>query len=304
MTERNHQPILLHRRVRKPIIVMGCARSATTMMGRILRLHPDVAIWWEPRSVWMYGHAYQSHDELGAADCTPRIARHIDRKFGRFLKQSGRSRFAEKTPSNTFRIPFIHALYPDCRIVNIIRDGRNVVRSILQVQKSFSSPDSKRIRERFAHTPIWEWPAYFPFFFRTTWRTRVLGKPPRFWGPMPKGWQQWEDLPRHLRVAEQWRSSVEASTRDGRALPAENYHEIMYENLMQRPVDVIRDMLEFVELAPSQDVFDYVEAKIDPNRTHRWKGTLSEEQEREVADRLGPTLEKLGYDLVTDESRD
>ena len=87
----------------------------------------------------MYRHAYRSHHELSAEDLTPAIARYIDRRFGRFLERSGRSRFAEKTPSNCLRIPFIHALYPDCRIINIIRDGREVVASTLKMQARPSS---------------------------------------------------------------------------------------------------------------------------------------------------------------------
>lgn len=290
------------RRIRKPIIVMGCARSATTMLGRILSQHPDVAMWHELRMIWMYGHAYQGHDELDAADLTPRIARHIDRKFANYLQQSGRTRFGEKTPSNCFRIPFIHALYPDCRIINIIRDGRHVVRSILQVQAGGASRSTvasrtsrRRFRKRIAHTPLWEWPAYLPRFFRTFWRAQVMGKPMRYWGPMPKGWRELRELPRHLMIAEQWRASVGASVSAGRALPKKNYHEIRYESLMQQPLQVLRKMIEFAELQAAPEMLDYAASHIDPNRTHRWKGTLSDEQEREIEDRMRPMLLKLGY---------
>lgn len=297
MADQINQSILPNRRIRKPIIVIGCARSATTMMGRILSHHPDVDMWHELRMIWMYRNAYQPHDELSAKDLTPRIARHIDRKFARHLERSGRRRFAEKTPSNCFRIPFIHALYPDCRIINIIRDGRNVVRSMLRVQEH-SKPDRNvhRFKKRIAHTPLWEWPAYLPRFFRTFWRARILGKPMKIWGPLPRDWQQWQNLPRHLIVTEQWRRSVEASIRDGRALPSDNYFEIRYEALMQRPIDIISEMLEFTALPRSDEVLEYVERHIDPNRTHRWEGTLAEEQEREIVERIGPLLEELGYD--------
>ena len=102
------------------------------MLGRIFTRHPDVAYWPEPRPVWMYRNAYREDHRLGAEDLTPSIAGHIDAKFARFLARSGRRRFAEKTPSNCLRIPFSHALYPDCRMINIIRDGRDSVASTLR----------------------------------------------------------------------------------------------------------------------------------------------------------------------------
>ncbi len=114
------------RRIVKPIILLGSGRSGTTLLGQIFSHHPDVAYWVEPRPIWMYRHAYRPHHELTCEDLTPAIARHIDRSFARFLAKSGRRRFAEKTPSNGLRIPFIYALYPDCRMINIIRDGRDV----------------------------------------------------------------------------------------------------------------------------------------------------------------------------------
>lgn len=283
------------RRIRKPVIILGCARSATTMMGRILSRHPDIAFWSEPRPIWMTGNAYRRDDVLAADDLTPRIARRIDKRFGDFLEASGKSRFSEKTPSNCLRIPFIHALYPDCRIVNIIRDGRHVVRSILKIQTK--GPNQGVLKRRLKETPLWEWPAYLPLFFNTMWRTRVLRKPSRYWGPRPKGWKQWVDLPRHLMVAKQWKAIVEATIRDGRALPEENYLELSYETLMARPVDTIQSVLDFAELSHADPVLDYTAEHIDPTRTHRWKQLLTPEQEREVQACLEPLLLELGYPL-------
>ncbi len=263
------------------------------MLGRILSQHPEVAYWVEPRPVWMFGNAYRAHDELTEADLRPRIARHIDRRFDRFLRESSRSRFAEKTPSNCLRIRFIRALYPDCRIVNIIRDGRNVTRSILQIRKS--PPNKGLMSRRLRETVPWEWPAYLPLFFRTAWRTKVLRKPSAYWGPRPKGWKAWLDLPPHLQVAEQWRAVVEITLRDGRALPPENYLELRYEDLMARPIELIGQILDFTELSASEAVTNYTRQHIDPERTHRWQGSLGDDQEREVEAHLSPMLDRLGY---------
>ena len=241
----------------------------------------------------MYGHAYRRHHELGVEDLTPGIARTIDRKFARFLAQSGRSRFAEKTPSNCLRIPFIHALYPDCRIINMIRDGREVVGGMLRMQKV--GADSNRVFARIFETPLWEWPAYLPMFFRTVWMTRVLGKTSTYWGVKAAGWQEWLTLPPHLIAAKQWMRLVEISTRDGRALPSENYLELRYERLIREPAELMGEILDFAQLPPSADVIEYVLSEVDPSRAGKTIANLTQDQLREAAAQMSPLLQELGY---------
>lgn len=282
------------RLVKRPILIIGCARSGTTMLGNLLAEHPDLALWHELRMIWMHGHAYNDHDELRAHDLTPKIARFIDRKLYAYLKQSGRSRLGDKTPSNCYRIPFIHAMYPDCRIINIIRDGRGVVRSMQKLRHSRPDAIGRRLRKRLVHTPIREWPAYLPRFYRTM-QSRLLGKPLQRWGPLPDGWRAWADMPQHLRLAEQWRAAVHASVRDGRALPAENYMEIKYEALISEPHNVIRSVMDFAELPLSQDVLNRASTTIDPSRANRWSDILTTEQASDIEAHLAPILRELGY---------
>lgn len=288
---------LSRRKIRRPVIIIGCARSGTTMLGRILSQHPDLAIWHELRMIWMHGHAYNDHDELGPNDLTPRISRFIDKKFAGHLAQIGKLRFGDKTPSNCYRIPFIHALYSDCRIINIIRDGRRVVSSLSKISQSKPAPLGRMLRKRLTHTPVWEWPAYLPRFCRNV-QSRLSGKPNLRWGPLPAHWHDWEILPRHVRFAEQWRSAIHASTRDGRALPADNYIEIRYEDIIKSPERIIRDVLEFAELTPSEELFTFASTHIDPARANRSRSFLGESEARDVEKRLAPMLHELGYPLA------
>jgi hypothetical protein len=280
--------------VRRPIILLGFARSGTTMLNRVLRAHPDVAVMIEPRTIWMTGHAYRGHDALAASDLTPRIARRIDRRFAAFLEESGRTRFAEKTPSNCLRVGFVHALYPDCRMVHIVRDGRAVVRSLLQVAAR-STPRTRRLKLRLRETPVRDLAAQVPLAFQQIVRTRLLGQPARFWGPRPPGWKELLALPPHLRAARQWRTCVEAALRDGRALPAENYLELRYEEFVRDPATWTRRILDFVELSPAPEALGWAQDRTDSTRGAQWKGTLTADQEREVEQEQAPLLERLGY---------
>ncbi len=277
----------------KPIIILGFARSGTTMLDRLLRAHPQVAIMAEPRTIWMTGNAYRGHDELGADDLTPRIARRIDRKFVSHLRKQGRERFAEKTPSNCLRVPFIHALYPDCRIVHIVRDGRPVVRSLLQ--ETHNAPQAKRLLQRLKETPPLDLGAQIPLVVQQLVRTKLLRRPAAFWGPRPSGWQKLLELPPHIRAARQWRLCLEASLRDGRALPRENYMELRYEDFVKEPLLWTSRILDFAELPRAESVLAWATRETDSRRGERWLGTLTRDQEQELEQELIRPLSMLGY---------
>jgi hypothetical protein len=281
------------RRIRQPILVVGAGRSGTTMLARILKRHPEVAYIAEPRPIWMHGNAYRKDHRLTADHLTPKIALYIDSKLGNFLDSSGRPRLVDKTPSNCLRLGFIHALYPDCRIINIIRDGRGVVGSMLRMEQR--KPNKGLIRERLRMTPLSEWPSYAPMFFRTVWRTNVLKRPAIFHGAQPPGWKDWLTFPRHISAALQWCAMVEISRKDGATLPAANYLELRYESVIGDPGRSVEKILRFARLSPDPTLVDWAAAHTQPDRPDMWRKTLSESEQRDIEHIQCNLLADLGY---------
>jgi hypothetical protein len=152
------QPGLLN----QPIFLIGAARSGTTFVGRLLRLHPHVAYWIEPKYVWRYGNASAASDVRTAEEATPEVTRYIRGKFAGFARKAGKPRFAEKTPSNCLRVPFIHAVFPDGRFLHLTRDGRDAALSARNkwLSRRHREHFGRRLRSVLFQIPLREAPCY------------------------------------------------------------------------------------------------------------------------------------------------
>jgi hypothetical protein len=144
-----------------PTFIVGCERSGTTLLAVMLDRHSQMAVTPEthfllkiyPRQVWRRWAARSPERLLGRLWNEGRIADlGLDpaRMEARFrarpatfpaLLQSmmeeyaalrGKPRAGEKTPFHLWQVPRILRWFPEARIVNIIRDGRDTVRSSLK----------------------------------------------------------------------------------------------------------------------------------------------------------------------------
>ncbi len=280
--------------IREPIFVIGTHRSGTTLLGRALGHHPEVGYWEEPRHVWSWGHNYRPDDRLGAADATPRIQAQVRKSFGRFLVASGRARLAEKTPSNCLRLEFIREIFPDARFVHIFRDGRAVVSST-EVVTATRKPKREWYLRRLLGTPVWEWPALVPRAWRTLGR-RLFGGEMAFWGPQPPGWRQWlRRDPRLVVLAKQWRYTIEPVPEARRTIPAEQWLDLAYEDLVRDPAGHGRQIESFGRLPHSAAFVEHLERECRVDRVDAWRQRLEDGSLEELRPVLEPVLEELGY---------
>jgi len=279
------------RRIQSPIIIVGSPRSGTTLLGNLLAAHPQVAYWEEPRTIWSQGNAWRDDDALGASDLTPSIAEKIDRRFASFLATSGCRKFAEKTPGNTLRLHFIHALYPDARVIHLVRDGRAVVASMLRMLEM--PPDRGRLVARLRETPLRELPAQLPLLFRHLAGRMFRGGQRSFWGPKPPGWRTWLDLPKPVMLARQWRHLVETAQRDLEVFPGQQRLQLRYEELVAEPALWLEKICEVCDLDVAFDR-DALE-QINADRIDAWRDVLDEASVAQIDDEAGDLLRSLGY---------
>ena len=130
-SRRNSRNILF-KMTKSPAFIIGTPRSGTTLLGRILGLHPRISTWIEPYYVWDYHFRNAPHDHLDDHDASEKVKRSIRNAFMRYRQAQNVDVVIDKSPRNCLRLSFINSVFPESRYIYILRDGRDSILSIYQ----------------------------------------------------------------------------------------------------------------------------------------------------------------------------
>ena len=147
-------------RLHNPVFIIGSARSGTTVLTELLSFHRDIADLSEANDVWdPTGYPWSessretpplwidpiAHTQRWWRDTEPR-QQELRAIFGAYQTLLRKKVFLNKTPLNTFRIPYLLKIFPDARFIHIIRDGRATVHSyvVKQLKDINSHPEPYR----------------------------------------------------------------------------------------------------------------------------------------------------------------
>ena len=208
---------------------------------------------------------------VGRAGSSERVYRWLSR-----VELDGDLRFSDKTPTNIFLIPFLASTFPDAQFVHIIRDGRDASSS--HMAKPWLRGDAAWSGERepggYLHGP---WP--------------------KFWVE-PERREEFTATSDARRMAWAWRRYTETGLRDGTALGPERYHELRYEELVRRPLDIGEGILDFLDIRESGSRDRFISAirrADDSSGRHVANDVLPVGARRDPGRGPGTLLEQLGY---------
>ncbi len=286
--------------IAKPIIILGTGRCGSTVLHHLLARHPRV-MWlsnvsqkypakpaWNRRAVSALGHpivhrllgdrilpseAYRFWDfytygfatpyrDLVRDDVTPRMKRQVRAAIAPMLT-ADRNRLLVKI-AGWSRIGFLNEIFEDAKFIHIVRDGRAVASSLV-------------------HVNFWRgWDG------------------PSKWGAGPLSPEDEADWERHHRSfvalsALQWRLRTRAISAAQRQLEPTRFREIKYESFCDRPVECMREIVEFAELPPS-DAFERTVRATPIKDSNRWRADLTPAQQAALDDLLRDDLALHGYD--------
>ena len=150
--------------VTRPFFVLGAQRSGTTMLRLMLNSHPRLCVPHESKFMTTFFPLLGQYGDLAAHSNAARllddIARHpavergrlirdksailahpisgysdlIDAIMGERAKADGKMRWGDKTPFYTPDIDILWRLFPESKIVHLVRDGRDVLLSQREIE--------------------------------------------------------------------------------------------------------------------------------------------------------------------------
>jgi Sulfotransferase family len=276
------------------VFIVGCPRSGTTLLQRMVDAHPDVAIvhethwiprWFEKRK-GLTPEGFVTHElveklvadrrfsNLGVgpedvaalldSEAAMPYASFVSALFDLHARGRGKRLAGDKTPAYVRSLPTLHALWPTARFVHLIRDGRDVALSVTSWSKADSAAGrfSTYAEDPVATTAVW------------------------------------------------WEWNVRLGREDGAELPEGSYRELRYESLVVDPAGQCSALCDFLDLPYDDAMLRFHEGRtrdvpgLDAKK--RWQpvtaGLRSWRSQMPGADAerfdaaAGPFLEELGYE--------
>lgn len=240
------------------VFVVGSPRSGTTFVGASLGSQPGFVDLDEVNPLKAAIPALVALPQHEAAREVRRIVERV-----RALGLVRRLRGVEQTPETSYVLAAALEAYPQAQAVHVVRDGRDVVCSLLErgwLRAERSGADDAGLAYG-AHARFWVEPERRDEFARAT---------------------------EAARAAWAWRRYATAA----RAVP-ERTLELRYEELVADPAATGERAAAFLGSDPKPLAEAFV--RVHDRSLGRWRRDLTSEQLAEVAREAGPLLRELGY---------
>ena len=287
-----------------PVIIVAAARSGTKMLRAVLSASSDlVAFPYDINYIWKYGNYHLPHDELRIEHLTDEIADFIRGRFRRLLANTNAERVVEKTVSNSLRVNFVREVFPDCKIIHLYRDGRDVAASAMLcwLAPFFASRiQPKRILlKKAVEFPFGAALPYLIEYVLNNWKQLVFRKRKvKSWGPRFDGIV--EALEKHtlLEVCGiQWARSIESSMRAlGKLREGREYINIRYEDVVQNPIPELDRLSKFLRIEDVTPIRSYAADNITSKYIGSCHEALSTHEVKKLLPHIDANLRRLGYD--------
>lgn len=233
--------------ITRPIFIIGCGRSGTTIFGTALSKHKKITYLNEPRHLWFSAypetdiwtpkaHSRNGRLVLTFADVEGRKSRKLSQLFRFETIKTGRPILIEKLPINNFRLSFIHKIFPDARFIHIYRNGIEVARSI----------EKRSVRGNWFGANSYKWDRLSEYALR---RGETSNLPALCFTYFEKGLLE-------------WRLSTEAAVEFLAKLPDDAFFEFSYDELTENSIDTISQVQEFIGIEDDSEVKNFVSENI------------------------------------------
>ncbi|WKZ47029.1 MAG: sulfotransferase [Anaerolineales bacterium] len=256
---------------REKFFILGHARSGTTLLMRLARLHPDVHCNYQAHfftrkpllkslvdsaeiEEWL---TRKSNRWNHGRDLSPLVLRAAaDLIMERDAAREGKRIVGDKSPSSTIHgaaVRDMHVLYPDAKLVYIVRDGRDVLiserfRNFVEESKFLSAEDKRIIADLRADSPS------FSDGRRSIFTEAFI-----------------------RRVAKGWVTNLQETDDEARKLYGKNYFAIRYEDLLNDPFKEMSRLWKFLGVKTINKTLEKkIKAEMASNPDEEWQAKRDE----------------------------
>jgi LPS sulfotransferase NodH len=245
--------------------IFGHARSGTTLLARLVRLHPEVHCNWQAHFFtrrpflkslvdgaetreWL---RRRSNRWNGGRDLAPLVLRAAaDFILERDACKVGKRIVGDKSPSSLIHgqaVRDMHAVYPDVRLIYIVRDGRDVLvsdrfRTFVE-ESRYLTRDDRRIIEALRTDP----------------------------GPFTNGARSIFTDTWLRRSAQGWVTNLTETETEGRRLYGERYIQLRYEDLLTHPFDELTKLWSFLGVDADPALESAIRVELASNPDEEWQ---------------------------------
>jgi len=256
---------------REKFFILGHARSGTTLLMRLIRLHPEVHCNYQ-------AHFFTRRPLLKSLVDTPEVEEWLTRKsnrwsYGRDLSplilraaadiimerdaaRQGARIVGDKSPSSVIHgqaVRDLHAVYPDARIVYIVRDGRDVIiserfRNFVEESKFLTAEDQRIIAE------LQRDPAPFSDGRRSIFTETFI-----------------------RRKAGDWANDLQETEEESRRLFSDAFYGLRYEDLLENPFGEMKKLWTFLGVDADPALESAITDEMSANPDEEWQARRNEE---------------------------
>jgi hypothetical protein len=301
MATRPHILVVNGRKVRQPVFVIGAPHSGADVLARALKQSAGFHITIGQRSVLSVVYAFARSPSIqrgrgeaaatvlrdafaqawqvtshGCMECTPlcREAGGVN-GAGACIAERDIVRYGDASPDLMYCAEALVDAFPDARLVQLIRDGRDVVAAMLE------DVETAAWFKRGASNVESEFPN--PFFGIETEADLAA----------------WPGLSLAGKCAMRWRGSVRQMARLRNSMEAEQLTTLRYEQLIRQPEATARAVAEFIgaDIGPIhvRGARRGSGGQAPAGETGSWRRLLTPVQITEVEQVAGGDLRRVGY---------
>lgn len=284
----------------RPIFIIGCGRSGTTLLLNLLARHPDLA--------WFSNYANKNPEKPQSMALSRILSMPV---LGPKIADRFPGLYHSPESINIYKFCGIHELHlkkqapltEDDVTVETSYCFRNMVAQCLRYsgKNMFINKNvSNSMRVRFLNT-IFQKPIFIHIIrdgravvnslIHVNWWPDV-----HLWwaGFTPKDWQSEGKAPVEL-CAQHWRNNVSAVLEAVPHLGTDQYIEVYYEHLCEDPVAEIKRLVKFCGLRWTNSFEEYLRNKKIDNNNFKWGEQLSRSDQDILQSNLSEFLHNLGY---------